>query len=783
MQTPLSVRALPRDLHALRSHQTPFFSPQAPPATAVAGPAAPPEKRREGPPDISFVQSREAAAAAKTYADKLAELSARRGGGPGVPAPPADPPAPAVSPSPPSVPADRPPLADVRQAAGAPPPPAPPPPPAAAATAPALIASVRPAPAGATVTLAAVAAAKAAAAAVASASSRAAAAGATGTQVAAAAVAAAAAVGGGGEGGCATPPRPPRPPVPANNAFATPQRMWRLAGSAPPSPGLTLRRPDPGPALPADPDGACAAFKAQADAADWADAANTRLVAQPAKAALPGTPSAAAAPPAPPTPLAPDEPVKLWCEEVPSEAGRSYRQFLAASLPALWRRARYGCVGLAPHRHLYEVLREGRPAHLYFDLEFVPSANPGLDGDGLVDALVSLLAADMQARWGVALDPRLHVLEADSSTPAKWSRHLAVRLPQGAAFRDGQAVGRYVSEVLSHAAADRLRVRKAEGGGGSAPTAAENDPSQWTWVVDTAVYTRNRHFRTLLASKFGRAAPLMPTPRFVCGPGGPGAAARPGAPGVTAAPPTGGGAPWTLRDLWLFSLASAVEPGTPLVDVGGREAWVDVGGGPPGSAARHGGGWRGLEEACALLERPRPAGAASSALASPSRAGLGFPARYALGYKYDPRDVGGGGGAFGGAPPPHHAPPAPDLGLVALVQATTPVVEALAASRAGGAPAYVRRATVCGLGGELIVFTLLGPGAHWCGRKGGAHKNNYTYWLANFAAGGLAQKCHDPDCAGWASEPVALPEVLARQAARFFGDSGSGEGMSMDGGL
>ena len=614
------------------------------------------------------------------------------------------------------------------------------------------VTSVRAAPAGATVTTTQHAAAvRAAAGAVAGASRAAACAGGSGSQVAAVAEAAAAAVSGGGGGACTTPTRPPAP-----SAFATPQRMWRPPPPA--SPGMVVRRPETGPPLPSDPDGAVAAFKAQASAADWADAANARLAgdATPAAAGPPGPPASTAA-------LAVAEPVKLWCEEVPNELGASYRQFLAASFSALWRRSRYACVALAPDRHLYEVLREGRPTHLYFDLEFVPAANPGVDGDGLVDALVDLLAADMRARWGLTLNPADHVLEADSSTPDKWSRHLAVRLPDGAAFRDGQAVGRYVSEVLSHAAAGRLRVRKK--GWEIAVTPDE----AWTWVVDTAVYTRNRHFRTMLASKFGKGTPLMPTPRFVCGPGARGAAARPGA----VVPPAPGA--WALRELWLFSLASAVEPGSRLVDVGGREAWVDAampgGGGAPWTG---GGGWRGsLEEACALLDRP-PRPPTTNPLASPSR--LAVPARYALGYKYDPRDALRGGGAEANA-----GPPAPDPALVALVQATTPIVEACAAARAGGLPAYVRRATVCGLSGEVVVYTLLGPGSHWCGRKGGHHKNNNIYFLVNYAAGGLAQKCHDPDCGGWASEAVPLPEGLARQAARFLGVSGSGAGMSLEG--
>lgn len=61
--------------------------------------------------------------------------------------------------------------------------------------------------------------------------------------------------------------------------------------------------------------------------------------------------------------------------------GTYYRTFTAASYPAVWQLFRH----TAPKDlHWYEVIREGRPAHLYFDLEFVPRLNPqvGVPGWG-----------------------------------------------------------------------------------------------------------------------------------------------------------------------------------------------------------------------------------------------------------------------------------------------------------------------------------------------------------------------------------------------------------------
>lgn len=43
-----------------------------------------------------------------------------------------------------------------------------------------------------------------------------------------------------------------------------------------------------------------------------------------------------------------------------------------------------------------QVIREARPCHLYFDLEFVPAINPGACGDAFVDALLRLVAAELR---------------------------------------------------------------------------------------------------------------------------------------------------------------------------------------------------------------------------------------------------------------------------------------------------------------------------------------------------------------------------------------------------
>ena len=46
----------------------------------------------------------------------------------------------------------------------------------------------------------------------------------------------------------------------------------------------------------------------------------------------------------------------------------------------------------SPLWHVYEIIREGSPCRMYFDLEFARAYNPGLDGEGLVRAWINVVA-------------------------------------------------------------------------------------------------------------------------------------------------------------------------------------------------------------------------------------------------------------------------------------------------------------------------------------------------------------------------------------------------------
>lgn len=99
------------------------------------------------------------------------------------------------------------------------------------------------------------------------------------------------------------------------------------------------------------------------------------------------------------------------------------------------------------------------------------------------------------------------ILELDSSTDTKFSRHLIIRFP-GSAFPDNAQVGVLVHEFYDWCfakcppdpRATCLTVRKGD----------EVDVS----FIDMGVYTKNRAFRLLLSSKAGKNVPLVSTGRF-----------------------------------------------------------------------------------------------------------------------------------------------------------------------------------------------------------------------------------------------------------------------------
>ncbi|KAL4557033.1 hypothetical protein LXL04_035203 [Taraxacum kok-saghyz] len=165
-------------------------------------------------------------------------------------------------------------------------------------------------------------------------------------------------------------------------------------------------------------------------------------------------------------------------------------------------------------RHHYEVIQEGSPCHLYFDLEFNIKENAEKNGDEMVDILISITFEALFDKYSIEGDTNW-VVELDSSTNDKFSRHLIIRLP-GVAFKDNSHVGAFVTEICTRIHNARGKDKRFENLFISKDTNTNSVDVPRHLFVDTAVYSRNRCFRLHLSSKAGKSSVLFPSGRFKC---------------------------------------------------------------------------------------------------------------------------------------------------------------------------------------------------------------------------------------------------------------------------
>lgn len=89
------------------------------------------------------------------------------------------------------------------------------------------------------------------------------------------------------------------------------------------------------------------------------------------------------------------------------------------------------------------------PLCCFQDLEFSRALNPDKDGPAAIQSLLEALSCLLQEELGMSLDIA-DVVELDSSTPSKFSRHLILRIP-GHAFASNAHVGALVRQLCARA--------------------------------------------------------------------------------------------------------------------------------------------------------------------------------------------------------------------------------------------------------------------------------------------------------------------------------------------
>ncbi|XP_002156811.4 DNA-directed primase/polymerase protein [Hydra vulgaris] len=197
----------------------------------------------------------------------------------------------------------------------------------------------------------------------------------------------------------------------------------------------------------------------------------------------------------------------------------SKRKFLVTSHQQFWNR--YSKMK-SSEKHFYEVIAESKPCRLYFDIEFDKTKNPNLgNGIEVLETFIQLVCSCLHSRFKITLG-RKNVVDLDSSTENKFSRHLIFHLGDNTLFINNIECGQFVKSIClclsdylntgvsnSYFSNDKFeRVTEAMPSIESLHKIMVNNDEGKTFLCDLSVYSKNRNFRLYLSSKFSKKIPL-----------------------------------------------------------------------------------------------------------------------------------------------------------------------------------------------------------------------------------------------------------------------------------
>nr|XP_031842782.1 DNA-directed primase/polymerase protein-like [Nomia melanderi] len=191
-----------------------------------------------------------------------------------------------------------------------------------------------------------------------------------------------------------------------------------------------------------------------------------------------------------------------------SQRENGYRKFIVAHPEVYWWRY----VRRPPEKRCsYEVIPENSPCRLYLDLEYFIALNPESDGPSMTNTIVDIFAAYLLKHWGLPCN-KYNTIDLDSSTPEKFSRHIILNIKH-IAFKDNYHVGRLVKSVCN----DISNYLSTDGMYHDVLNQFDRTQLKQLFVntykgnklfIDTAVYTKNRHFRIYKSTKWGKQSNL-----------------------------------------------------------------------------------------------------------------------------------------------------------------------------------------------------------------------------------------------------------------------------------
>lgn len=160
-----------------------------------------------------------------------------------------------------------------------------------------------------------------------------------------------------------------------------------------------------------------------------------------------------------------------------------------------------------------QVIPESYPCRLYLDLEYLCELNPESSGPSMTNTLIEILCSYLLMQYGLPCN-RSNIINLDSSTSEKFSRHLIFNV-KDTAFRDNGHAGRLIKAVCNDIL-DYVFIK----GEAKEHKILCNFPAEdienlviqtkngRKLFIDTGVYSRNRHFRIYKSTKWGKASHL-----------------------------------------------------------------------------------------------------------------------------------------------------------------------------------------------------------------------------------------------------------------------------------
>ncbi|XP_015592072.1 DNA-directed primase/polymerase protein-like [Cephus cinctus] len=163
----------------------------------------------------------------------------------------------------------------------------------------------------------------------------------------------------------------------------------------------------------------------------------------------------------------------------------------------------------------YEVIPDGAPVKLYFDLEFLIDQNPNHNGHRMTKTITEIFCAYLTKLWGCPCNES-NVLSLDSTTREKFSRHLIFCIKE-VAFKNNIQAGKFVKSVCK----DITNYVDSGFKGSDVLDFFDRKNLKELFIktsenrklfIDTSVYSRNRHFRIYKSTKWGKQSHLVLSP-------------------------------------------------------------------------------------------------------------------------------------------------------------------------------------------------------------------------------------------------------------------------------